>query len=96
MDCDAARVTAFLTSVQNLLALSNPNPHPHPHPHPNRTLTPNPKPNPNPNPNSNPNPNQVQNLLALSAKSGHPSADDCGRYLRSVGENEEQVRIRVG
>jgi len=32
----------------------------------------------------------VQNLLVLSAKSGHPSADDCGRYLRSVGENEEQ------
>ena len=32
----------------------------------------------------------VQNLLALSAKSGHPSADDCGRYLRSVGEDEEQ------
>ena len=32
----------------------------------------------------------VQNLLALSAKSGHPSVDDCGRYLRSVGEDEEQ------
>ena len=34
MNCDAARVTAFLTSVQHLLALSNPNPNPNPQPSP--------------------------------------------------------------
>ena len=33
----------------------------------------------------------VQALMVLSAKTGHPSADDCGRYLRDVGEAEEQA-----